>query len=140
MNLKTTSFYIPMNSYVADTMAIVLYLESRKLPNNNKKIFAEVEQAKATIYFSTVSLMEIGYLSEKLRINTSISSVLKLTQENKNFEVYPLSAEIVIEAFKIKNVPELHDRLITATAAVLGNTLITNDPIIRKSQYVDTIW
>ena len=32
--------------------------------------------------------MEIGYLSEKLRIDTSISSVLQLTEENKNIRNY----------------------------------------------------
>jgi len=84
--------------------------------------------------------MEIGYLSEKLRIDTSISSVLQLTEENKNFIVNSLDAATVIEAFKIKTIPELHDRLITATAAVLKATLITNDPIIHQSQYVKAIW
>ena len=129
-----------MNKYVADTMAIVLYLENRRFPNNIKNLFIEAEQGKVTMYFSAVSLMEIGYLYKKLRIDTSISSVLKLTQENKNFVVHSLSTDTVSEAFKIKNIPELHDRLITATAAILRCTLITNDPIIRKSQYVEAIW
>ena len=129
-----------MNSYVADTMAIVLYLENRKFPANIKKIFTDTEQGKSTMYFSAVSLMEIGYLAEKSRIDTSIFSVIALTKENKNFIVHSLDAVAVIEAFKIKNIPELHDRLITATAAILKATLITNDPIIRQSQYVETIW
>ena len=84
--------------------------------------------------------MEIGYLSEKLRIDTNISSVLQLIESNKNFTIHSLDSITVIEAFKIKTVPELHDRLIAATASILNATLITNDPIIRKSQYVYTIW
>jgi PIN domain nuclease of toxin-antitoxin system len=129
-----------MNKYVADTMAIVLYLENRRFPNKIKNIFTEAEQGKATVYFSAVSLMEIGYLSEKLRIDTSISSVLQLTEENKNFIVNSLDAITIIEAFKIKTIPELHDRLITASAAVLKATLITNDPVIHQSHYVKVIW
>jgi PIN domain nuclease of toxin-antitoxin system len=129
-----------MNNYVADTMAIVLYLENRRLPNNIKTIFNEVAQGKATMYFSAISLMEIGYLSEKLRIDTSIFSVLKLTEENKNFVIHSLDSETVIEAFKIRAIPELHDRLITAASFMLKATLITNDPIIRQSKYVKTIW
>ena len=77
-----------MNKYVADTMAIVLYLENRRFPVKIKNIFTEAGQGKASIYFSAVSLMEIGYLSEKLRIDTSISSVLQLTEENKNIRNY----------------------------------------------------
>jgi PIN domain nuclease of toxin-antitoxin system len=129
-----------MNKYVADTMAIVLYLENRRYPNNIKAIFNDTAQGKATIYFPAVSLMEIGYLSEKLRIDISLSTVLQLTEENKNFIIYSLDSATVIEAFKIKNIPELHDRLITATAAILKVPLITNDPIIRQSLYVETIW
>jgi len=84
--------------------------------------------------------MEIGYLFEKQRIDTSPSAVLKLIDENKNFIIQNLDSTAVIRAFKIKTIPELHDRLITATAAVLGAHLITNDPIIRRAKYVGTIW
>jgi PIN domain nuclease of toxin-antitoxin system len=129
-----------MNNYVADTMAIVLYLENRKLPSNIKKIFNDTEQGKYTVYFSVVSLMEIGYLYEKLRIDTSISRVVKFVEENKNFTIYSLDTETVNEAFKIKDIPEPHDRLIAATATVLNATLVTNDPLIRQSQFVNTIW
>jgi PIN domain nuclease of toxin-antitoxin system len=129
-----------MNRYVADTMAIVLYLENRKLPNKIKTIFTDTANGKSTICFSAVSLMEIGYLSEKLRIDTNISYVLQLIESNKNFTIHSLDSITIIEAFRIKTVPELHDRLITATASILNATLITNDPIIRKSQYVYTIW
>jgi PIN domain nuclease of toxin-antitoxin system len=129
-----------MNKYVADTMAIVLYQENRRLPNNIKSIFDDTAQGKCVIYFSAVSLMEIGYLFEKQRIDTSIASVLQLTEENKNFIIHSLDAATISEAFKIKTIPELHDRLITATAAILKTNLITNDPIIWKSQYVNTIW
>jgi PIN domain nuclease of toxin-antitoxin system len=107
-----------MNRFVADTMAIVLYLESRKLPAYVKKIFNETADGKAIMYFSAVSLMEIGYLAEKLRIDISIDSVLQLSEKNRNFIVQSLDALTVSEAFKIKTIPELHDRLITATAAV----------------------
>lgn len=112
----------------------------KRFPGKIKDIFAQAEQGKAAIYFSAVSLMEIGYLSEKLRIDNSISSVLQLTEENKNFIINSLDPITVIEAFKIKTIPELHDRLIAATAAVLKATLITNDPVIQQSQYVKTIW
>jgi PIN domain nuclease of toxin-antitoxin system len=129
-----------MNKYVADTMAIVLYIENRKLPVIVKRIFSEALEGKSIIYFSAVSLMEIGYLYEKSRIDTSISSVIKLTEKHKNFMIYSLDSATVTEAFKIKTIPELHDRLITASAATISAALITNDPVIHKSQYVKIIW
>jgi PIN domain nuclease of toxin-antitoxin system len=129
-----------MSRYVADTRAIVLYLEKRKLPANVKVIFNHTAQGKYTMYFSAVSLMEIGYLSEKRRIDISVSSVLKLAEENNNFIIHSLDTATIIEAFKIKTIPELHDRLIAATASVLKAELITNDPVISRSNYIKTIW
>ncbi len=47
---------------------------------------------------------------------------------------------MVVEAFKISSIPELHDRLITATDSKLGIPLLTNDPVIIASKFVKTIW
>ncbi len=129
-----------MNRYIADTMAIVLYIENRRLPTNIKNIFLDALNGDSTIYVSAVSLMEIGYLFEKQRIDASISSVLSLADRNKSFIIHSLDSATVLEAFKIKDIPELHDRLIAASTSVLDATLITNDPIIQRSNYVDTIW
>ena len=74
-----------MNKYVADTMAIVLYLEDRKLPEKGKLTFKETVAGKNELYISVVSLMEIGYLFEKKRIDTSITAVIELTREIKVF-------------------------------------------------------
>ena len=68
-------------------MAIVLYLEDRKLPEKVKLIFKDTLAGKNELFISVVSLMEIGYLFEKKRIDTSISNVIKLTLENKNFSI-----------------------------------------------------
>jgi len=130
-----------MSNYVADTMAIVLYLENRKLPARIKQIFnSTITGGDSTIYISAVSLMEIGYLSEKQRIDADITSILNLTATNKNFKIHDLDSLTVLEGFKITDVPELHDRLIAAAAKVLNATLLTNDPIISRSRFVNSIW
>ena len=129
-----------MNNYVADTMAIVLYLVKRKLPAQIKLIFNNAVEGKINIYISAISLMEIGYLSEKQRIEIQLSSVTEFAKANDNFFLQSLDTEIVAEAFKIKTIPELHDRLIAATAIHLKATLITNDPLIQLSQSVNTVW
>ena len=40
----------------------------------------------------------------------------------------------------ITDIPELHDRLIAATARIHNVELITNDPVIQASAFVRTIW
>lgn len=50
------------NSYVSDTMAIVLFIEKRKLPAKAKAIFELAENGQAIILIPAVALAEIGYL------------------------------------------------------------------------------
>ena len=51
------------------------------------------------------------------------------------------SSSIAIQAaFGISDIPELHDRLVAATARHYGVPLLTNDPVIRASTAGPTIW
>lgn len=51
-----------------------------------------------------------------------------------------MSFAVVENASQITDIPELHDRLIAATAKSLNLDLITNDPKIQASQFVSTVW
>ena len=72
-----------MNKYVADTMALVLWLEKRKMG---------------------------------------------------------AKAKIISAASQISDIPELHDRLIAATARNQLCSLLTNDPVIQAFSFLSTIW
>jgi len=48
--------------------------------------------------------------------------------------------QLILDAIQISDIPELHDRLIAATARQLNLELITNDSVIRSSAFVKTIW
>ncbi len=41
---------------------------------------------------------------------------------------------------EITDIPELHDRIIAATAVLLGLSLISKDSVIGKSAFLETIW
>ena len=41
---------------------------------------------------------------------------------------------------EIKNLPELHDKIIVATAQYLDVPLITKDKTLRRLSYIETIW
>lgn len=121
-------------------MALVLYLEHRRLPSTVKNHFIDAEQYVTQLFIPAITLSEIGYLSEKGRINTSLKAVEKLLEHYSSFQVIPLSFEIVNTAFEITDIPELHDRLIAGTAKHLNLPLLTNDPIIAKSKVLKTLW
>ena len=129
-----------MNEFVADTMAIVLHLEKRKSGKNVKQILTDAENGNAVVHVPAIVFAEILYLSEKKRIVLTLSDIENHLSKFPNFRSQELSFEIVKTAETITDIPELHDRLIAATAKHLGLELITNDPKIQNSAFVKTVW
>ena len=128
------------SEYVADTMALVLHLESRRSSPAVKSIFDSADLGNITIHIPAMVFAEILYLSERKRITLTLTEVESHLQTFGSYRESPMSFAIVENARQITDIPELHDRLIAATAKSLNIDLITNDPKIQASQFVHTIW
>jgi len=83
---------------------------------------------------------EILYLSEKKRISLTVQDVKLHLQNFTNFHECAMTHAIIEAAETINDIPELHDRLIAATARHLNLELITNDTKIQNSTFVKTVW
>ncbi len=110
------------------------------MPNKVKAIYEEVQKGNAHLFVPSIVLAEIAYLSEKERIDTTISEVKELLNNCETITELPLSLEIIETAFEISDVPELHDRLIAGAAREINAPLVTNDPDITNSTYLKSIW
>lgn len=130
----------PGNSYVTDTMAVVLHLEQRRTSQRVRAIFSSVLHSDATIYIPAIVFAEVLYLSERQRISASLEDVHRFLSENPAIEEMQLSLAVVTAASEITDIPELHDRLIAGTARFLKIPLLTNDPKIQASRFIQTIW
>ena len=126
--------------YATDTMALILRLEKRKLSQKVKTIFDAVEKGKINLMIPAMVLAEIGYLSERNKIDTNLNEVQDYCQKFPTATIEPITEEIIYRSFEIDDIPELHDRIIAGTAFSTNLELITNDPMIIKSKYVSTIW
>jgi PIN domain nuclease of toxin-antitoxin system len=129
-----------MDEFITDTMAIVLWLEKRKMPQKSKTIFINAKKNEVRLYVPAMVLIEIGYLSEKKKIDITLQGVFSYLKNNKNFSIHNLDTEIIRKTFEIIDIPELHDRIIAASGIVLKCPIITNDPKIIASTSVATIW
>ena len=135
MNLKTTKIGTPMKDrYVADTMAVVLRLEKRRVSVQMKEVFVRAEAGHVELCIPAMVLAEIGYLSEKMRIDTSLESAMSYVEKCDTISVEPITAQIVVRAFEISDIPELHDRILAATA------IHRNAPLITVSKFLKTLW
>jgi predicted nucleic acid-binding protein len=136
---------ITPDKYVTDTMALVLWLENRKLPPKVKDIFEKtlsIPPWESIIYIPSIVLAEVGYLSEKGRIETNLLEIEKrlLPPNTGGFYVYGHQFEEIKTTFEITDIPELHDRLIAGVGRALQCKILTNDPKMINSKFVETLW
>ncbi len=126
--------------YVTDTMALVLHLENRRSSQTVKAIFESADQGKTTIHIPAMVLAEILYLSQRQRISLNLTELENHLKKFPTYHESPMSFEIVKNALQITDIPELHDRLIASNASHLKLKLITNDPRMQASKFVETVW
>ena len=134
------SNFILAAEYVTDTVGLIIYLEKRKLGADSQQIFNSAEFGKTIIYVPAMVLAEILYLSERNKITANLHDVFQLFQKFPNFKEFSLNADVIKTTQQITDIPELHDRLISATATLLNLELITTDAKIKNSAFVKTIW
>ena len=128
-----------MNSYVTDTQALVKFMMGKKVINEEShQAYQSADKGESIIIIPAIVLMEMLYLFEKNRIDVGLLQAEELFK-SQNYQFEPLSFDILKTASTIDDVPELHDRLIAATACYLGLPLITNDPEIRASSHVTVL-
>jgi predicted nucleic acid-binding protein len=129
-----------MEQFVTDTMAIVLFLEKRKLPIQVKNIFEKSDAGDILILIPSMVLAEIAYLSEKKRIDLSIAALENHIKQHSNYKIAYMGIDEIKAAFEITDIPELHDRVIAGTAKCLDTKILTNDPVIIASKFMESVW
>lgn len=84
--------------------------------------------------------MELIALCRKRGLAIPLAEFLTADTLGSAARVADLDLPIVFEFERLHSPPEIHDRLIVATARILGAALITADAEIRSSGQVETIW
>lgn len=128
-----------MNSFVTDTQALVKFMMGKKVINDRShQAYLSADKGESTIIIPAIVLMEMLYLFEKNRIDVGLLQTEELFK-SRNYQFEPLSFDILKAPAEIDDIPELHDRLIAATAKYLDLPLITNDPEIRASSHITVL-
>jgi PIN domain nuclease of toxin-antitoxin system len=136
---------------VADTHTVVWYIfADKRLSATARTMIEECASAGDQIAFSTITLAEIVYLSEKGRIDPATFDrlVAAVDSEDAVLVEVPFDRHVAWALRKVERaqVPDLPDRIIAcagtdcaATALHLGLPLISRDRKIQLSG-VATIW
>ena len=129
---------------VVDTHAVIWYLfADERISATARTTIEETAAGGDQIAFSSITLAEIVYLSEKGRIDSATLDRLLMAVDGEDavlIEV-PFDRHVAQALRKVERsqVPNLPDRIIAATALHLGLPLISRDRRIQLSD-VNTIW
>lgn len=126
--------------YLLDTNAIIRHFSQiSKLGKKAKEILVQAESDQHQLFVSIISLMEIMYLAEKNRIPMTLEEMVNQLNSKRCYSIVEFGIEILREAELIKFY-ELHDRLILATAKILGTPVISSDKRFKEVKDIEVIW
>jgi PIN domain nuclease of toxin-antitoxin system len=134
-----------MSQFVTDTHAFYWYVAGdSRLSLTVHRIFQETDAGLHQILVPGIVLIEMVYLIEKGRLNVVyFDRIMNLLNVVSGSYTVALLDQQTIEAFRQiprSSVPEMPDRIITATAYQFGLPLITRDTAIQNAGIVSTIW
>jgi len=129
---------------VLDTHVWVWWLsESHSLSPKVQKLIIEAK-AKQAIFISSISVWEVAQLTTRGRLILTMDYADWIAQtESLSFiNFVPVDNRIALRSVQLP--PTLHqdpaDRVIMATALILGMPLITKDAKISRYPHLNTIW
>jgi PIN domain nuclease of toxin-antitoxin system len=134
-----------MPALLLDTHAVLWYLaDSPELSPKASAAIRETLEEGGPAFVSSISHAEAIYLSEKGRIPKDDYEKLltALSEPDSELTVIPFSLEHAASMSKVPRsvVPDMPDRMITATAVCLSIRLVTRDTMIRSLPGLVTIW
>ena len=123
---------------VADTHAMVWHFSGDSRLSATAAAFIDAERRRGNqIAFSSITLAEILYLSEKGRLAADAFAELTafLERTGASFVVAPFNMAVARAMVRVSraDVPDLPDRIIAATALHLGVPVLSRDAKIRTS-------
>ena len=127
--------------YVADAHGIIWYLtEDKKLGEKASSIFNRADNGEEIIIIPTIVLAEIMHICDKRKLKVKVKDILEKIKGSLNYIAYSLDLDVLEEAEKIKEISEMHDKIIVATCILTGALLITKDKEIINSKIIQTVW
>jgi predicted nucleic acid-binding protein len=125
--------------YIADTHALIWHLSGdERLGKKAAAIFAKADKGESEVVLPTVVLAEALYISRKGHV--SFDQLIDSVSNARNYSVYPLGLNVILEMRKLGAGYSIHDAVIVASARLLDAALLTRDEMIRKGGDAKVIW
>jgi PIN domain nuclease of toxin-antitoxin system len=126
--------------YVFDTHVLIWYfIGSKRLKRKLKEKIEEVRNTGGCLLVPTIVIAEALAIAEKGKVEFDFQGMYQLIKDEPEFEIVGFTPEIMEEVMHTE-IPEIHDRIIVATAKFYRARLLTKDKIILESGEVEQLW
>jgi len=95
---------------------------------------------KTLFFIPSIVIAEALSVFEKKRVSFDFKKLFKKINESENFVLIALDYPILQKMVDLKDVPELHDKIILSTARYLDVPIITRDRTLQNLPYIKTVW
>lgn len=132
------------NEYALDAHALIWFLGSNPRLGANAR--AVIQDPANVLYLPVIALAEACWAVAAGRTSLpSVTALLANVDADPRIAVVALDRAILNRSLTLSAIPEMHDRLIAATALHLAGTssavpLLTCDPDITSSGVVPVVW
>ncbi|MBI5212133.1 MAG: PIN domain-containing protein [Nitrospirae bacterium] len=128
-------------NFVTDTHPLLWWFtDNPRLSLKASGIFASCENGENIIFVPSIVIAEALSIFDKKRISFDFKKLFKKINESENFVIIALDYSILQKMVDLKDIPELHDKIIVSTAKYLSLPIITKDETIHNISSVKAIW
>lgn len=128
-------------NFVTDTHALIWWFtDSLKTSQKASVIFEKCEKGENVIFVPSIVIAEALSIFDKKRISFNFKRLFKEIHDSENFILIALDYPILQKMVALKDIPELHDKIIVSTAKYLNLPIITKDETLQSLSNIKTIW
>jgi len=128
-------------NFVADTHALLWWFtDSPKISPKASLIFGQCERGDGIIFVPSIVIAEALSIFDKKRVAFDFRKLFKEINNSDNFVIIALDSSVLSKMIDLKEIPELHDKIIVSTAKYLNLPIITKDQTLRSLPHIKTIW
>lgn len=128
-------------NFVADTHALLWWFtNSPRISPVASEIFEKCEEGENVIFVPSIVIAEALSIFDKKRVSFDFKTLFRKINDSDNFKLISLDYPILQKMISLKDIPELHDKIIVSTAKYLTLPIITKDEYLQNLSHIKTIW
>lgn len=130
-----------MATYMTDTHSLLwAFTKPRKLGDRARQAFEEIASGESRLLIPVIVLAELIFTIENKPVEADVDEILARIKSSPNIEFVDFDLQSTLALRELTAIPEMHDRMIVASAIQHYAALITFDEAITISGLVEAIW